>query len=238
MRAEKHLYLFEMSESCDITAIVEKTGDILCCRNASTFVYLGLRIPGCAIPEAEQPLILTNAPSEWAKVYRQENRHLSDPIVKRASESRLPFHLTTRELPYLWTDSNDVVLPSRPIIVAPIHGPECELAVFIVLADPNCPEPFGMKMEIDEFHLLSLRVHATVVEYALETRRADTVVLTGREKECLLLTARGKTAWEISKIMGRSRGTVNFHLQNAMRKLNAVNKTQAAARAIETGLLT
>ncbi|WP_353959909.1 helix-turn-helix domain-containing protein [Aquisalimonas lutea] len=55
--------------------------------------------------------------------------------------------------------------------------------------------------------------------------------LTWREKECLLWTAEGKTAWEIAQIINISRRTVVYHLRNAMIKLDATNRTQAAVNA-------
>jgi len=60
-------------------------------------------------------------------------------------------------------------------------------------------------------------------------------LLTEREIEILTWTAQGKTSGEIAQILGRSVATVNFHLQNAMGKLNVVNKTQAAIKAHQLG---
>ncbi len=61
--------------------------------------------------------------------------------------------------------------------------------------------------------------------------------LSSKERECLLWVSLGKTAWETAVIVGRSRRTVEFHLQNAISKLGAVNKIHATAIAIRQGLL-
>jgi len=61
--------------------------------------------------------------------------------------------------------------------------------------------------------------------------------LTGRELECLLLLAIGKTLEEVAMILGVSYGTVRFHLQNAKRKLGAVHRAHAIARAAFLGVL-
>ena len=66
----------------------------------------------------------------------------------------------------------------------------------------------------------------------------DHVELTGRERECLLWAAEGKTAWEISQILAVSQRTVVFHLNNATTKLNATNRQHAVARAVARSLLT
>ena len=41
--------------------------------------------------------------------------------------------------------------------------------------------------------------------------------------------AEGKTDWEIGTIMGVSEATARFHVDNARRKLGAVNRAQAVA---------
>jgi DNA-binding CsgD family transcriptional regulator len=61
--------------------------------------------------------------------------------------------------------------------------------------------------------------------------------LTLREKECLMWVSLGKTARESGLILGTSRRTVEFHLNNAVRKLAAANKIHAAALAIRMGII-
>lgn len=61
--------------------------------------------------------------------------------------------------------------------------------------------------------------------------------LTKSELECLYWAGLGKTAWETAGITRRSQRTVEFHLANAIKKLNATNKIQAAAIAMKNGLI-
>jgi DNA-binding CsgD family transcriptional regulator len=61
--------------------------------------------------------------------------------------------------------------------------------------------------------------------------------LSFRERECLFWAGLGKTAWETSVIIGRSRRTVEFHLANAVKKLGAANKYHAAIIALNKGML-
>jgi PAS domain S-box-containing protein len=63
------------------------------------------------------------------------------------------------------------------------------------------------------------------------------ISLTGKERECLQWVSIGKTAWETAAILSRSQRTIEFHLNNAVRKLNAANKVHAAVIAIRKGLL-
>ncbi len=61
--------------------------------------------------------------------------------------------------------------------------------------------------------------------------------LTKREMDVLTWTAQGKTAWEVSVILGMSEKTVNFHLGNTMRKLGVSSKHQAVLKCLSAGLL-
>lgn len=61
--------------------------------------------------------------------------------------------------------------------------------------------------------------------------------LSGKERDCLFWLSLGKTAWETATIAGRSQRTIEFHLNNAVRKLDASNKVHAAAIAIRKGLI-
>ena len=53
----------------------------------------------------------------------------------------------------------------------------------------------------------------------------------------LLWAARGKTSAEIAIILGLSERTINFHCDQAMRRLDVVNRTQAVANAVAEGLI-
>jgi DNA-binding CsgD family transcriptional regulator len=61
--------------------------------------------------------------------------------------------------------------------------------------------------------------------------------LSKRERECLAWVSFGKTAWETAQILGVSRRTVEFHLDNAVRKLDASNKVHAAVLAVRRKLI-
>lgn len=61
-------------------------------------------------------------------------------------------------------------------------------------------------------------------------------LLTPRECDCLAFVAEGKSDWEISVILAISQSTVKFHVDNARRKLGAVNRAHAVARFVTMGL--
>jgi DNA-binding NarL/FixJ family response regulator len=61
--------------------------------------------------------------------------------------------------------------------------------------------------------------------------------LTGREREVLTWAGLGKTSGEIATILGLSERTVNFHFDQAMKRLGVTNRTQAVAMAVAQGLI-
>jgi LuxR family quorum sensing-dependent transcriptional regulator len=61
--------------------------------------------------------------------------------------------------------------------------------------------------------------------------------LTDREREVLAWAARGKSALDTSEIMKVSEDTVKTHIRNALRRLDANNKTHGVAKAIYLGIL-
>jgi len=61
--------------------------------------------------------------------------------------------------------------------------------------------------------------------------------LTVRERDVLTWVARGKTSAEIAIILGLSERTINFHCDEAMKRLDVINRTQAVAKAIAERLI-
>jgi DNA-binding NarL/FixJ family response regulator len=61
--------------------------------------------------------------------------------------------------------------------------------------------------------------------------------LTERELQVLTWVARGKSSSDIATILGISERTVNFHLDNAMRKAGVATRVQAAVKCALLGLI-
>jgi DNA-binding CsgD family transcriptional regulator/PAS domain-containing protein len=60
--------------------------------------------------------------------------------------------------------------------------------------------------------------------------------LSSREREVLRLLASGRTNAEMARELGVSAGTIKNHIAHILPKLGAVDRTHAAARAVELGL--
>ena len=92
-------------------------------------------------------------------------------------------------------------------------------------------EPFTTT-EMMELTYLSIHVFNRLAEIRdLDSRNSD--MLTERELDCLNWTAAGKTSVEIAEILTLSEHTINHYLNRATKKLDAVNRTQAVAKARE-----
>jgi len=70
-----------------------------------------------------------------------------------------------------------------------------------------------------------------------QTKETPSVKLTTKERETLEWMALGKSAWEVSRILGKSEAAVNFHLCNIRRKFNVTTLRSALVKAIEQGLI-
>jgi DNA-binding NarL/FixJ family response regulator len=68
-----------------------------------------------------------------------------------------------------------------------------------------------------------------------EAERVET--LTPREIEVLTLLSQGQTNSQIAQNLMISRGTVKIHVQHIISKLGVSDRTQAAVRAIEAGVI-
>lgn len=78
---------------------------------------------------------------------------------------------------------------------------------------------------------------APYLEQTLLAQQQSSLQLTGRELQCIAWAAASKTSWEISKILGISERTVNFHIQNSLQKSGAMNRTQLVQWCRELGLV-
>jgi DNA-binding response OmpR family regulator len=82
-----------------------------------------------------------------------------------------------------------------------------------------------------DYDVLAALIAARLARVARSAIWPKHVGLREREVETLTWAARGKTFWEIGEILGLSKRTVEFHLENARRKLGVATRTQALIKA-------
>jgi DNA-binding CsgD family transcriptional regulator len=79
--------------------------------------------------------------------------------------------------------------------------------------------------------------HQALVRVFSKSKGKNAATLTPREREVLRWVGEGKSSWDISVIFGISARTVNYHINNVKKKLDAVNRAQAVAIGVEEGLI-
>ena len=88
-----------------------------------------------------------------------------------------------------------------------------------------------------DFELLIETVRNRIARSPVRAEPAAAVRLTDREVEALTWSARGKSSTDIAVLMNVSERTVNFHIDNAIRKLDVATRIQAAVKAALIGLI-
>jgi DNA-binding response OmpR family regulator len=110
--------------------------------------------------------------------------------------------------------------------------------VFLTALSDHDSELKGWQLGADDYltkpvdyDVLAALITARLARVARSAVWPKQVGLREREVETLTWAARGKTFWEIGEILGLSKRTVEFHLENARRKLGVATRTQALIKA-------
>ncbi len=201
------------------------------------FLYAGIGQVPISSPEVT---IVGNYPEQWMSRYQEKEYAKIDPTVWHAA------HAVT---PLFWCDAevtNDAVCEffqeaKQHGIVSgvtiPLHSGEGYSAIMtIVSADENEEVYQTLKAEIHKIFLFAYSLHSIVMQrLEITGKHEQREPLSENEKNCLMWAADGKTSWEIGQILSMKERTVVFHLNNAAKKLGAVNRQHAIASAIALG---
>lgn len=182
--------------------------------------------------------ILGNYPNEWVERYQAKNYGSHDPSIERSVRLKQLVvwdkNLHT-ENPQLFSEANDWGLKYGVTLTT--RGVDNTLQVL------SFSRNYGVITKKEE-PILNLKLKCLLDLTHEKMCHVNTyhfgrveIILSPREKEILQWTADGKSASEISLILGITVHTVNFHLKNLQQKLDANNKTASAARAVALGLI-
>lgn len=114
----------------------------------------------------------------------------------------------------------------------PVHGPAGERAAFGFLGDRNKLTHTELG-DLGVFAAHAYNIYCTLLNGIPE----HAGLLSPRELEALHWAANGKTSSEIASILSLSEHTVNAYMNNAMRKLDCVNRVQLVAKALRMHLI-
>lgn len=184
-------------------------------------------------------LININYPEKWLGVYKEKEFDKVDVIVQNNFTNFMPQYWAhtykkTPPSPKFISLASDFNIRNGYTIGAAPFGSCKRASLYSFAGGFKRFEPRVisiLRTIVPHLHLASSRI--------LGAKRTQTNnrILTDREKEVLKWIKHGKSSWDISMILAVSLGTVNFHTQNLMRKLDVVNRAQAVAMAVHLGIL-
>ncbi|MEQ1602351.1 MAG: LuxR family transcriptional regulator [Methylophilaceae bacterium] len=197
-----------------------------------SFVY-ALRIPTNF--SNAQVIMLDGYPEGWVKRYFEAAYYESDPVMAWCISEILPIR---------WSDlvlepgsaAESMMLEAaeyglRDGVTMPVHSPQGELGILSLSLDAPLERARAIiERALPIVQLLANHLHQAVRRLGGLPQEAYSS-LTMRERECLTWVADGKTSNEIAQLLGISENTVNFHLNNAMQKLDVVNRQHAVGKA-------
>lgn len=176
-------------------------------------------------------------PEAWIETYFAKGYLKVDPVLKK-NFTNFPFQYwkdTYRQSPpprQFISDSRDFGLQSGCTFgMTDLNGREGSIFSFAGSSIEYHPRTEAIiKHVVPHFNQALVRIFST------KTGRKP-AELTPREQEILRWIKEGKSSWDISMIVGISARTVNYHVNNVKRKLDAVSRAQAVAIGVEQGLL-
>lgn len=196
----------------------------------SSVVYLALNIPIAS--EKAARFIHCMYADAWARHATSRERVNVDRLgLSALFEARDESHSSGTSEPFAaWPRSG-----ARDLAIG-LTGYHGESAALLITAHESMEDWLTRKPTIARefgalgqyFHQHMLRIFGRGNEKAF--------IVSAREIDCLKWMAAGKTAWEVSTILGISERTVRFHLNAAREKLQCTTTTQAVAKAVSQQL--
>jgi LuxR family transcriptional regulator, quorum-sensing system regulator SolR len=201
------------------------------------FVYSSYGLKAPSNQSRPQVRMYDSYPRQWSERYRDRDYVSIDPTVKvgRATGALVVWsdHLFS-PAPLLWREARDSGL--RTGLSQPSWVSKGTFALLSVARDSR-PISESEVAALRPYLMLMTEAASVAISRISSNSAEGHGPLTRREIEVLRWSADGKTAYETSVLLGVAEATVNFHVQNALRKLGVVSKIQAVALTVSSGLL-
>lgn len=219
-----------LSNAADVDAFAHTMAETAAALDLSCFAYL-------ALPQKfdRKPLVVSTYPADWVTHYLHHNYERIDPIIARALQVREPFQwgrdLTPRSLSprqqHFLCEASEFGI--RQGFTVPIHDRSGSTAALTFAANQRLPK-FEKCIETNErvLQLMAMSFHTHIRRKLSHTLSVGGAHLSHREFECLQWASQGKSAWEIGQILGISRYTASYYLNNVKQKLGVRTIVQAA----------
>ena len=215
----------------DIVRFLKKVTDLYGMR-----AFLVMRMPSATSQLIQSASIISSWSTDFVARYDQAAQTGNSPIVGRLRSSTIPFSVDLEDAKGAAPDGDMKTLFTsnrmQRFSVFPVSDPEGQRGAVSLYGD----RPMLGEQEMMELSLLATHLFDRLYQIGKSDHKPGEG-LTEREIDCLNWTAAGKTSAEISEILGLSEHTVNHYLNRATRKLDTVNRTQAVAKALRTGII-
>lgn len=163
-----------------------------------------------------------------------------DRFIKRMASSTIPCRWAGRDVAeaaaaleaLYWTDSITAPEPASSGLALPLLAEAGQAGVVIFSQMRAAPDMTALA----DIHGRCLALFSVLARLR-PAPGANLPPISRRELECLQLTAEGLTSEQIADRLGLSIHTANQYLASTGRKLNAVNRMQAVAKALRAGLI-
>jgi len=195
------------------------------------------------LPNQVFPLIVHSFPALWVEHYTAENYSSLDPVITKGGLQTAPFlwsalsnseDKSRKQSAYL-AEAADFGLTDG--IGIPIPGLNGRNTILSMASDENENAINKQILQYqDQMIALGFAFHSFVIDLGQHST-SNPNPLSDREIHCLSLVIQGKTSRQIADITGITQRTVNFHIENAKRKLGALSRTHAAAEAVRKGFI-
>lgn len=231
-------YIDRLAAAEEVAPLVAALAEIGVEAGLGKVAYLGLP-PG---PLENGPILLTTYEPSWGERYLQQGYQRFDLVVKRASESSMPFEWglqedtqrMNQEQLQLFDEAAEFGIVRG--FTVPVHHSSGQVAAVTFASDePEWAFRRGIMKNRYMLHLAGMYFHMHVSRVVARTSTEAVAKLTRRELQCLTWASRGKSATDIGSILRISRHTAVFHLENAKRKLGVRTAYQAIALLAAAG---
>lgn len=208
------------------------------------FEYYLFAICGVTSLSSPEISVVSNYPEDWMKKYFEGKFQRDDPVVRYCFEHIAPIRwdylLRMEEYcspigELIFKQAEEAGLSYGMSIPRKAHTGEISIYSLATGSTNDIDARFATALP--EAQTFSIELFNVISRINLSCRTEDKENLTQREMDCMFWACEGKTTWEISKIINISERTVIFHLAGATKKLGAVNRQHAVAKAITSGLI-
>ena len=185
---------------------------------------------------------LSDYPENWINQYIDDNIVAYDPVLLASQRTNVGF---------AWSQLDQLIDLKRPhfeqlergrqagigdgfTVPSNVPGEANGSCNFVVKAGRELPAKELMMAQLVGSY--AFEAGRSIITHA-KTNIVEKTQLSPRQIECIALVGRGKTDWEISRILGIAESTVKDYINDAKARYNVVKRVQMVIRAIYDGHL-